>query len=295
MGANGISNEEKLARGLGWFSIGLGLAAIAAPRGLARMIGIRSHSGLLRLLGFREIATGIGILSQRKPAGWLWGRVAGDAMDLSLLGGALAARSSQRGKVAAAAAAVAGVTALDVFASRRVSGGDQGIHVEKTIVINKPAAELYGFWRNFEDFPNFMNHVKSVRKIGDRRYHWVVRGPANSDVEWDAEVLEDRPNEFISWRSLENADVDNIGSVHFERSAGGRGTLVKVVLEYNPPAGSLGAMAARLFGEDPEKQIHVDLHRLKQLVETGEVARTEGQPAGRPRSTSRKYDDFVRT
>ena len=284
-----------MARGLGWFSIGLGLAAVLAPRGLARMIGIRKHSGLFRLLGLREIATGVGILSQRRPAGWLWGRVAGDAMDLSLLGTAIASSGSQRGKVVAATAAVAGVTALDVMASRKLSGGSNGsIHVEKTIVINRSAEELYRFWRNFEAFPTFMTHLKAVQKTGERRYHWVARGPADADVEWDAEMTEDRPNQIIRWQSLPGSDVDNAGAVQFQPATGGRGTLVKVVLNYSPPAGVLGALVARLFGEDPEKQIHVELHRAKQLIETGEIARTEGQSAGRPKSTSRKYDDFVR-
>jgi len=294
MGKINLSNEEKLARGLGWFRIGLGLASISGPGRVERIVGIFNCRWLLRLIGLREIATGIGILSQRRPSGWLWGRVAGDAVDLSLLGAAMTSDRSQRGKVAAATAAVAGVTALDVVASRRVSGGDEAIHVEKTIIVSKPANELYQFWRNFEAFPRFMSHLKSVQKTGDRRYHWVARGPANTDVEWDAELLEDRPNELIRWRSLEGSDVDNAGEVRFERAPGDRGTQVKVVLDYRPPAGVLGAFAARLFGEDPEKQIHVELHRFKQLVETGEIARAEGQPAGRSKSTSRKYDDFVR-
>jgi len=113
-------------------------------------------------------------------------------------------------------------------------------------------------------------------------------------VEWDAEIITDKPNEVISWHSLEGSDVDHAGSVRFERAAGGRGTIVRVKMQYRPMGGRLGTAVAKLFGQAPEKQIKIDMCRLKQVIETGEVARTEGQPAGRPRSTSRKYDDLVR-
>ena len=114
------------------------------------------------------------------------------------------------------------------------------------------------------------------------------------DVEWDAQIVEDRPNELIAWRSLDGADVDNAGEVRFQAAPQGRGTVLRVRMQYNPPAGKMGAVVAKLLGEAPEKQIAVDLLRLKQMIETGEIARTEGQPAGRTRSTSRRYDDLVR-
>jgi len=275
------------------------LAEVLAPRGVAKLIGIREQRSLLRVLGVREILSGIGILAQRRPAGALWSRVGGDVMDLGLLGSALASDNSNRAKVSAAAAAVAGVTALDVYCSREASRSDaarrRGPRVEKSITINRSPEELYQFWHNFESLPTFMNHLESVRVIGDRRSHWVAKGPAGTSVEWDAEIITDKPNELIAWRSLEGSDVDNAGSVRFERAAGGRGTVLRVKLSYNPPAGRLGATIAKLFGESPEKQVLVDLHRFKQLMETGEIARTEGQPAGRASSTSKRFDDFVRT
>jgi uncharacterized membrane protein len=219
-------------------------------------------------------------------------------MDLALLGAALNSADGRRGRVTAATAAVAGVTALDVLCSRQISRSPEvnisGIHVRKSITVNRPPEELYRFWHNFENLPRFMNHLESVQVNGERRSHWVAKGPAGTSVEWDAEVIHDRPNELIEWRSLEGADVDNSGLVQFQRAPGGRGTVVRVEMEYNPPAGVIGAIVAKLFGEAPEKQVKVDLLRFKQLMETGEIARTEGQPAGRARSTSRKYDDFVR-
>jgi uncharacterized membrane protein len=163
----------------------------------------------------------------------------------------------------------------------------RGIKVEKSVTINRPPEELYSFWRNFENLPRFMNHLESVRLTGEGRSHWVAKAPAGRSVEWDAEIYNEKEGEMIAWRTLENADVDSAGSVHFEQAAGGRGTVVRVVLKYDPPGGKLGALVARLFGENPEQQIAEDLGRFKQLMETGEVATTEGQPSGRSASAGR--------
>jgi uncharacterized membrane protein len=122
-----------------------------------------------------------------------------------------------------------------------------------------------------------------------------VKGPAGDTVEWDAEIVEDRPNELIRWRSLPGADVDHSGVVTFAPATGGRGAVVTVEFEYRPPAGVFGATVAKLLGQAPEKQVPVDLLRLRQVLETGVIQSTKGQPAGRARSTSRKFDDFVGT
>ncbi|MEH1835641.1 MAG: SRPBCC family protein [Nostoc sp.] len=160
-------------------------------------------------------------------------------------------------------------------------GINQPIKVEKTITINKPADELYRFWHNFENLPTFMKHLKSVKVYNEKRSHWIANAPLGNSVEWDADVLEDRENEFISWASVEGADVDNSGFVRFQKAPGDRGTQVKVVLEYNPPGGALGATVAKLFGEEPEQQIGDELGRFKMLMEAGEIATTEGQSSGR--------------
>jgi uncharacterized membrane protein len=292
-------DEQQLARGLGWFSIGLGLMEVAAPRRFAHSLGLEGRHEWLRLFGLREIASGIGILTERKTGDWLWARVGGDAMDLALLGTALTPDNPRRDAAMMATAAVAGVTALDVMCGLRFGrdhGAEDGaIHLEKSITIDRPPEELYRFWRNFESLPRIMNHLISVREIGGGRSHWVAKAPAGRRVEWDAEITHDRPNELIAWRSLEGADVDNRGVVRFMRAPGGRGTVVRVEMDYSPPAGAIGAKIAQLFGESPEKQVAVDLQHFKQVMETGEIPTTEGQPAGRARRLSKKYDEFVRS
>jgi uncharacterized membrane protein len=175
--------------------------------------------------------------------------------------------------------AVGAITHADRTAS--VMPARAGVKVEHSITINRPAAELYRFWRNFAVLPQFMEHLKEVRDTDGQKSHWVARGPLGVSVEWDAEIIEDRPNEVISWRSLSGSDVDTAGSVHFTPAPGGRGTEVRVSLKYDPPAGKAGAMVARLFGEAPEQQIEGDLCRFKQLMEAGEIPRTTGQPRGR--------------
>ena len=160
-------------------------------------------------------------------------------------------------------------------------GMNQSIKVEKTVTINKPVAELYRFWHNFENLPNFMKHLKSVQVYDDKRSHWVANAPLGASVEWDAEIVNEQENQLIAWASAEGADVDNSGFVRFQPASGGRGTEVKVVLEYNPPGGVLTTAIAKLFGEEPQQQVGDDLRRFKQLMEAGEIATTEGQTSGR--------------
>lgn len=157
----------------------------------------------------------------------------------------------------------------------------KSIKVEKTVTINKPAEELYRFWHNFGNLPHFMKHLKDVKVNNDKRSHWTTTGPLGGSVEWDADIIEDRDNELIAWTSVEGADVDNSGSVRFQPAPGDRGTEVKVVTEYNPPGGAIGATIAKLFGEEPEQQIGDDLRRFKMMMEAGEIATTEGQPKGK--------------
>jgi uncharacterized membrane protein len=275
-------NEEQLARGLGWFSIGLGLAEVLAPRGIAKIAGVRGNTTLIRLFGLREIASGIGIFMQgKRPAAAVWSRVAGDALDLAALGMSFASPDSSKGRVTFATANVLAVTALDVLCAQQLSsngstteGGTR--QVKKSLIINSTPEKLYQFWRDFQNLPQFMKHLESVEVKGDGRSHWVAKAPAGTRVEWDAEITEDRPNELIAWRSLEGSDVYNTGSVRFKSAPGERGTIVVVELEYNPPGGVIGASVAKLFGEEPEQQIYDDLRCLKQVIETGEVVVSDG-------------------
>ena len=150
-----------------------------------------------------------------------------------------------------------------------------GTRVRKSVTVNRPAEEVYAFWRNFENLPRFMQHLESVQVSGDGRSHWRAKAPAGKTVEWDAEITEDRPNELIAWRTVEGADVPNAGVVRFVAAPGGRGTEIHVDLQYDPPAGKIGALFAKLFGEEPSQQVNGDLRRLKQVLEIGEVTQSD--------------------
>ena len=163
---------------------------------------------------------------------------------------------------------------LDASAARRV---DRVVTVQ-----GKTPAELYAFWRDFENLPRIMKHLESVEVLDDRRSRWTVKAPAGRTVEWEAEIHNEVPGELIAWRSLHDADVRNAGSVHFRAAPGDRGTEVRVVLEYAPPAGKLGAAVAKLFGEEPDAQVREDLRRFKQLMEAGELAVSEIPGQGAP-------------
>ena len=282
---NGHGRKGTLAQALGWFSIGLGLAQVTIPGRVARLIGVsdgdRSRA-LMRLAGLRELVCGFGLLANSRPTGWLWARVAGDVKDLAVLGAALNA-AREPGRVMAAMAAVAGIMALDLRGARRHGRGGNAIEVKQAITINRSPEDLYHFWRDFQNLPRFMNHVESVRVTsGGRRSHWTVKAPAGKTVEWDAEIVEDRRNELIAWRSLEGADVPNSGSVRFAPAPGGRGAEVHVELRYDPPGGALGSTIAKLFGEEPAQQAWDDLRALKQVMEAGEIVLSDASLHGRP-------------
>ena len=295
---------KKIATGLGWFSIGLGVAELVAPDSVARLIGVKPTSTsrtLLRAFGARELAAGIGILSNDRPTGWVWSRVAGDVMDLSMLGTAMTKDDTDRSRLNAATAAVIGVTALDIVAGNGLSsqqsvrngGRESGIHIRRSITVGRPREEVYSFWHDFQNLPRFMKHLESVTNKGDGRSHWKAKAPAGSSVEWDAEITADQPNELIAWHSLGNSDVRNSGMVRFTTAPGGRGTEVHVDLRYDPPGGALGALFAKMFGEEPGGQIADDLRRFKQVMEIGEVmvsdaTVTEGPHPAQPSGTGRR-------
>jgi uncharacterized membrane protein len=155
----------------------------------------------------------------------------------------------------------------------------QGIKVEKGLTVNRPAGEVYRFWRNFENLPRFMDHLESVTVIDETRSHWVAKAPAGTKVEWDATIHNEIEDELIAWRSLPGADVNNAGSVHFTPTADGSCTEVVVVLSYDPPAGKLGAAVAKLLGEEPSEQVDDDLRRFKQVMEASEVRGNSKQTA----------------
>jgi uncharacterized membrane protein len=148
-------------------------------------------------------------------------------------------------------------------------GRGEGIRVEQTVRVARPADELYRFWRKLDNLPRFMDHLESVHVVDELRSHWVARGPAGTRVEWDAEIHNDVPGQLLAWRSLPGSEVDHAGSVHFEPESADF-TLVRVILRYDPPAGRVGAAVARLFGEDAGTQVADDLRRFKQVMEAGD-------------------------
>ncbi|MDQ5844195.1 MAG: SRPBCC family protein [Acidobacteriota bacterium] len=165
------------------------------------------------------------------------------------------------------------------------------VHVEKTIAINSTPRDLYNFWRDLENLPRFMENLESVTQLDGNRSHWVAIGPGGKKIEWDAEIYNEKEGELIAWRSLPGADITNAGSVHFEEAPGGRTAYVRVTLNYNPPGGKAAALFAKLFGQEPGQLVEHNLKRLKQLIETGEIPTTEGQPSGRmPESSSGQRD-----
>ncbi len=158
---------------------------------------------------------------------------------------------------------------------------DAGVRVEQACTVSKPPREVYAFWREYTNLPKFQGMVERVDDLGGGKSHWVARGPLGVRLEWDAELIQDEPGRLIAWRSLPGADLDTAGSVHFAEAPGGRGTEVRVNVKFAPPGGKLGVALAKLIGESPETQVRGDLHKLKQLLEAGELATVEGQSSGR--------------
>ncbi|MDF3020950.1 MAG: cyclase [Steroidobacteraceae bacterium] len=149
---------------------------------------------------------------------------------------------------------------------------DEDTLIGRTVTINRPARELYEFWRDLRNLPLFMENIESITVIDARRSHWKVKGPADSSVEWDSLITEDIPGELIAWESAEGTSVPNSGRIEFRASDNGRGTVVTATIAYDPPAGALGKMFAKMFQREPKIQARRDLRRFKQLMETGEIS-----------------------
>ena len=287
--------KDPLTNFLGWFSIGLGLAEVVAPQAIARLIGVdeEEHTTLLRAYGLRELAAGVGILTRPKPTYWMWTRVVGDAIDLATLGRAMRSDDTNKTKLTAATVAVLGVTALDILCSvsltseaNPATGHDEGSwmipesksgtqQLSAIITVNKPVEEVYAFWKDPQNFPRFMDQLQAVRITSGRRSHWTAKAPVGLTVEWDAETITDIPNEMISWSSVEESDIENIGTVRFQQAAGGRGTEVTLEMDFKPKGGAIGGKIARFFAVIPKTQMQNDLRRFKQLIELGEIVRSD--------------------
>ena len=234
---------DRLAVGLGWFSVALGLAELAAPRSIARFIGAPPDSdtvSLVRAFGARELGNGLAILAEPNRPAWMWSRVGGDALDLTCLIAAANSPSSNPARAACATAVVLGVAALDVMCAQQLSEQQReqrvigrtgrSVAVSEAITINRSIDDIEEFWQRTTQLPESLQ----------------------------------------------------VCTFEFRPAPGARGTEVRVHAEYTPTGGKIGARLARLFAKDPGSQIRADLRRAKQLIETGEIARSEGPSSRRP-------------
>ena len=316
-----------MTSGLAWCNIAVGFSQLVAPDALARLIGLRPspHTRMaLRAVGIREITTGYALLSNSHSTPWLWSRLAGDAMDLSLLVAGVGRRADDRTRAARTAFAIASGALVNVYAaahtgrSRRrhpissvepVSAGrvltpvgralapaveakapelvDQ-VPVALTAVrtahqmvtVSRPAADLYAYWRDFENLPSFMRQLESVVCADGARSHWVMRAPGGSRYSLEAEIVADVPGELIAWQTtLSDTAAHSAATVRFLPTPSGRDSTVHLRLEYSPSAGALGEVVARLFGVEPSQQLETDLTAFKQLMELEEGARARGRNA----------------
>lgn len=287
---------QRRGRGLGWMSLGLGVAQLAAPDTVRRISGVDdspTSRTVVPLVGARELVHAAGLLTSRRKSIWAWTRVLGDAMDLASLGVAIARRGGRRRRrLVGVTGAVVGITVVDLLTAVQAtrakrSGAVQGLReggsmeLTATTTIRKTPPKVYAFWRDLGNLPTFMAHLEEIRTTGDRTSHWSASAPFGKNVEWDAEIVDEAPGEKIAWRSTGNADVANAGTVRFVPAPDGVSTEVHVVLSYDIPGGAIGKAVARYFGEEPHQQLDDDLRRLKQVLETGQVVRSDGAPWGK--------------
>jgi uncharacterized membrane protein len=161
------------------------------------------------------------------------------------------------------------------------NGEDISVDIIKTITVERPRTEVYQFWRMFENLPKFMEHLESVRQDGPQRSHWKARIPGGlGTINWDADIINEKENELIAWRSLPNSDIDNAGEVRFSDSPDGRGTIVQAVISYSPPVGSVGGLAAKMLNPVFKSMVEKDLRYFKRFMETGEDVHKHHQPLG---------------
>ena len=249
---------DPMAKGLGVFSVGLGLAELAAPRAIQRLIGIDAcgrNDVIVRALGAREVAHGVGIFARPRS---VWTRLIGDVIDVAFVGIALADDDNDRTRLIPALGALLGVGALDALASWRAVRGKLGAPIVAAMTINKSPNEVYEYWRDFERLPEFMRYLDSVTVLDERRSRWTAKSPVGH-VAWDAEITEDVPGRTIAWRST-SKKMPMRGRITFNQAPQGRGTEVIVEMQVAP--------FARLF---TRPELIGDLRRFKQVIEVGEI------------------------
>ena len=285
-----------LATTLGWLSLGLGLSGLLMPRTMARIAGITPRNAWLRAIGTRELISGAGLLLRPNKPGWLWSRVVGDAMDLGLLTVATRQdRHVQPQRTGVISAALAGITVLDLLVAyaqtnkMRQPGRSRGgatnrsdlVHVMKSIDINRDTDSCYRFWRDMRNLPRFMQHVEAIEPVSATHARWQVRGALGQHQTWEMELMSDIPSQQLAWRTRAGSGLAHAGTIRFSPAPARRGTRITLDFQYHAPLGKAGQLLMRVLGDDPSQQASEDLRRFKQLIETGEIPTTIGQPAGR--------------
>ncbi|OBI98528.1 SRPBCC family protein [Mycobacterium asiaticum] len=290
MNDSAATTTTSLVKGLGAASLGLGLSEVLAPGKVAALAGVdetqRSRT-VIRALGLRECGHAAALLLGSEKL--VWTRVAGDVLDIAVLAAGVARRGpGRRRRGIASAAALSVIGAADLYAALRTtrteharhSGEQKHLTVRAAVTVQRSPEYVYGFWRNLENLPEFMYHLKAVTTDETGRSHWVANAPIGQPVQWDAEIVEDQPGKRIAWQSVPGSGISNSGSVEFTPDNSGKGTEVRVTIAYEMPGGAFGKAVATLFGESPDQQVNDDLRRFKQILETGQVLRSDGSPEG---------------
>lgn len=212
-------------------------------------------------------------------------------------GGALALVGMRRRQLALPLALIGGGLIVRGVTGRELSSmldhateQQEGISLRAAITINRPPDDLYAFWRNLEKLPRFMDHIERVTDLGAGRSHWVARGPGDMALEWDAQLTEDPERRILSWKTLPDAAIEQSGQVRFVPAPDGEGTEVRLSMWYSPPAGAAGQAIAKLLRAIPKMELASSLHRLKQSLETGQIATTSGQSSARSKNDARAND-----
>lgn len=286
--------RDRLVVALGCASAIVGARLLLAPRAAVEAIGAGdapAHRRVAELAGARNLAVAAGLLLRSSPA-WLWARVGGDLLDMTLLGWR-AQRSgvlrripgnidrSRATRMGVAAAALAGLTGIDLYAAMTRSRPTTALRLTSSVTVAVPALQAYELWRLFERLPAFLTHIDEIRVTGPDMSHWRASAPFGAAVEWDAQIVDDVPGERLAWLSIAGGAVANAGDVAFSPAPGGRGTEIHVTLYYHISGARAAAALARYFGERPARQLDDELRRFKQIAETGEVVRSEGAPGGK--------------
>lgn len=268
----GSNGSDRMSRAIGWSSLGIGTAQLAAPSAIAGAIGLLPGTRVAaatRVMGLANLAIGTGIIMRPQLGSRMWARFAGDALGLGLLVWALRGERASGRRLAGALAASAGLLAIDALAARRLKRAHQRrAPLVFAVTINKPPSEVHAFFRKLENLPLFMQHLESVDEQADGRSRWVARLPFGRTIEWDAEITDDRPGERIAWQTVEGSTFAHRGEITFSSAPGGDRTEVRVAMELGLPGVAPSAALANLL---TRPQIKGDLRRLKQVMETGEV------------------------